>query len=99
MEDPRDFEQSSARQQVYDDSSDSNEDDSSDPTDDDDESEYEFLDDDAAMEAESAPAGRTPFLQLDMGGYTLHPRLRSLTVSQVDEAADPVNEHIRVVIQ
>ena len=29
-----------------------------------------------------------------MGGYTLHPRLRSLTVGQRDESEDPVNEHI-----
>ena len=29
-----------------------------------------------------------------MGGYTLHPRLRSLTVAQKDESEDPVNHHI-----
>ena len=29
-----------------------------------------------------------------MGGYTLHPRLLSLTVSQKDCSEDPVNEHI-----
>ena len=29
-----------------------------------------------------------------MGGYTLHPRLRSLTVAQKDESEDPVSEHI-----
>ena len=34
------------------------------------------------------------WLQLDMGGYTLHPRLLSLTVSQKDWSEDPVNEHI-----
>ena len=37
---------------------------------------------------------KSPFLQLAMGGYTLHPRLRSLTVAQKDESEDPVNQHI-----
>ena len=37
---------------------------------------------------------KSPFLKLDMGGYTLHPRLRSLTVAQKDESEDPVNVHI-----
>ena len=37
-----------------------------------------------------------PFIKLNMGKYTLHPRLRSLTVRQVLEAEDPVREHIIV---
>ena len=37
---------------------------------------------------------KSPFLQLEMGGYTLHPRLRSLIVAQKDEKEDPVNQHI-----
>ena len=37
-----------------------------------------------------------PFIKLNMGKYTLHPRLRSLTARQILEAEDPVREHIYV---
>lgn len=46
------------------------------------------------IEPDSEKNRVAPFLELNMGQYTLHPRLRSLTVRQVDEAEDPVNEHI-----
>ena len=37
-----------------------------------------------------------PFIKLNMGKYTLHPRLRSLSARQILEAEDPVREHIYV---
>ena len=58
---------------------------------------YEFLADesgDTPKKCDSASSKQAPFPKLDMGGYTLHPRLRSLTVDQVDAAEDPINEHI-----
>ena len=65
-------------------------------SDDDDDDAYEFLGDGDYLTigaAAKAPES-SPFLELDMGGYTLHPRYRSLTVSQKDQSEDPVNEHI-----
>ena len=68
-------------------------------SDEDDNDAYEFLPDGddppiGAAEKECNILKKSPFLQLNMGGYTLHPRLRSLTVAQKDESEDPVNHHI-----
>lgn len=57
---------------------------------------YEFISDDFLTIHEDHSKS-SPFLQLNMGEYTKHPRLRSLTKSQVDEAEDPVSKHINVV--
>lgn len=59
----------------------------------DDDDAYEFISDDLLTDGHSAEES-SPFLQLNMGEYTLHPRLRSLNKSQIDEAEDPVNPHI-----
>lgn len=65
-------------------------------SDDDDDDAYEFLGDGdyLTIGAAAKATESSPFLELDMGGYTLHPRYRSLTVSQKDQSEDPVNEHI-----
>ena len=69
----------------------------SDYEDDDDEDDaddaYEFLAPDDLL-TDGNCTESSPFLSLNMGQYTLHPRLRSLNKSQMDEDKDPVNEHI-----
>ena len=67
--------------------------------DDDDDDAYEFISDDLGLDdlgTDALMEESSPFLSLNMGQYTLHPRLRSLNKSQIDEDKDPVNEHISV---
>ena len=37
-----------------------------------------------------------PYPKVDMGAFKLHPRLRSLALSPLNDSSDPVNEHIIV---
>ena len=67
-------------------------------SDSDDDDAYEFLPDDDDPPIGAVGKGfnftlteKSPFLQLDMGGYTLHPRLRSLTVTQGCNSIDILN--------
>ena len=60
---------------------------------DEDDDAYEFISDDLLTDGPPKEES-SPFLSLNMGPYTLHPRLRSLNKSQIDEAQDPINEHI-----
>ena len=62
--------------------------------DDGDDDAYEFISDDLLTDGPSTEDS-SPFLALNMGRYTLHPRLRSLNKCQIDEDKDPVNEHVR----
>ena len=62
--------------------------------DDEDDDAYEFISDDVLTDGPSTEDS-SPFLALNMGQYTLHPRLRSLNKCQIDEDKDPVNEHVR----